>query len=81
MDKANRLKIVRRLQERGYTLSGWCRANGFVLRTVQDFIYHGTGLKRGGERTGEILEALERYGLLSERRAPDPGRRRADAGK
>lgn len=67
MKKKQRLEIVRRLKDRGYTLSGWCRANGFPLRTVQDLIYYGTGLKRGGDRTQEILDALDRYHLLADR--------------
>ena len=74
MNKAQRLGIVRRMKARGYTLSGWCRANGFPLRTVQDFIYYGSGTKRGGKQTQRIIEALDRYGLLSERCSP--GRRK-----
>ena len=76
MKKKQRLEIVRRMKDRGYTLTGWCRANGFPLRTVQDLIYYGTGLKRGGNRTQEILDALKRYGLLHGRRGQDPGRRK-----
>ena len=76
MNKEQRLGIVKRMQARGYTLSGWCRANGFPLRTVQDFIYYGIGTKRGGKQTQKIIEALERYGLLYERK--DAGRRKAN---
>lgn len=64
MNKEQRLGIVKRMKKRGYTLSGWCRANGFSLRTVQDFIYYGTGTKRGGIVTDRITSAMERYDFI-----------------
>jgi len=60
-----RLAILQRLRARGYTLSGWCRANGFKLRTAQAFFYYGIGMKEGGEVSNQILAALEQQGLLA----------------
>jgi hypothetical protein len=73
MDKQQRSRILRRLRSRGYTVAGWCRANGFSRRTVHELIRAGLGLKRGGEKTREILAALARDGFLDDR--PDKEQR------
>ena len=64
MNKAQRLGIIKNMKDKGFTLSGWCRANGFSLRTVQDFIYYGTGTKRGGNVTDRITRAMKRYDFI-----------------
>ncbi|WP_319406145.1 hypothetical protein [uncultured Desulfosarcina sp.] len=64
MEKECGVKIAEKLRKKGFTLTGWARANGFHRRTVNDFLYAGTGHKRGGPVTESIKEALERDGIV-----------------
>jgi hypothetical protein len=41
MNKTQGIEIAEQLRNRGFTLSGWARANRFKLRTVNDFLYAG----------------------------------------
>ena len=63
-DEARRA-IIGRMRTRGYTVAGWCRANGFSRRTVHELIRAGLGLKRGGDKTREIMAAFRRDGFLN----------------
>jgi hypothetical protein len=38
MNKTQGIEIAEQLRNRGFTLSGWARANRFKLRTVNDFL-------------------------------------------
>jgi hypothetical protein len=46
MNKDQGIEIAEQLRNRGFTLSGWARANRFKLRTVNDFLFAGLGSRR-----------------------------------
>jgi hypothetical protein len=64
MNKTQGIEIAEQLRNRGFTLSGWARANRFKLRTANDFLCAGLGSKRGGETTGAIRDAFVRDGFI-----------------
>jgi N-acetyl-anhydromuramyl-L-alanine amidase AmpD len=67
MEKVNRKKnaISERLREKGYTVRGWARVNGFNPVTVFQYIYRQGGYKGiRGEIANKIKEALKKEGVV-----------------
>lgn len=64
MQKNQGIKVVSRMRSKGFTLAGWCRANGFNRRTVNDILFAGLGSIRGGKKHDEIISALKRDAFI-----------------
>lgn len=61
-------KVRQRLRDKGMTLSGWCRINGFNRTSVDNMIKGAWGTKAGqkdgGEVSTRILHQMKQDGLV-----------------
>jgi hypothetical protein len=62
-DAAAQEKCRDKIRDKGMTVSGWARVNGFKQWTVNNVLYRDHGINNGGRITEEIFSKLEEDGL------------------
>ncbi len=65
MTKDEGKQVAERIFAKGYTISGWARANKFKRRTVNDVLYGNLGGRTVSPVSDSIIDALVRDGFIN----------------
>lgn len=65
MTKNEGKQVAEKIFAKGYTITGWARANKFCRRTVNDVLYGGLGGRTKSPVSDQIVEALTRDGFTN----------------
>jgi gp16 family phage-associated protein len=65
MTKDEGKQVAERIFAKGYTITGWAKANKFNRRTVNDVLYGGLGGRTVSPVSDSIVAALVRDGFMN----------------